>query len=140
MTDIKFVPLLLSILVFIVIDMIWLGFVANRLYYKKLSYLATVKNNSIVFNLPVGILTQALIAAGLFVVLTLATRIYGGPNLSTIAIGAFVSFVMYATYDLTSLSFVKGWPIDITIIDLLWGTAQGIFAGLYVPYLLHYFR
>lgn len=140
MIDIKLIPLFLSIVLFIVIDMIWLGFVANRLYYKKLSYLAEVKNNSIVFNLPVGILTQALISAGLFVVLTLATHIYGGPNSSTVAIGAFVSFVMYATYDLTSLSFVKGWPVDITIIDLLWGTAQGIFAGLYVPYLLHYFR
>lgn len=132
----KILPLLASIIIFIVVDMIWLGFVSNRLYFQKLSYLAKVKNNSIVFNLPVGLLTQATIAAGLFVVASMATKIYGGPSISSVAITAFISFVMYATYDLTSLSFVKDWPLDITLIDLAWGTFQGILAGIYVPWLL----
>ena len=133
---IKILPLLISICIFIIVDMIWLGLIANRLYFQKLSYLAKVKNNSIVFNLPVGLVTQATIAAGLFVVASMATTIYGGPSTSTVAITAFVSFVMYATYDLTSLSFVKDWPMDITLIDLAWGTFQGILAGIYVPWLL----
>ncbi len=132
----KILPLLASIIIFIIVDMIWLGFVSNRLYFQKLSYLAKVKNNSIVFNLPVGLLTQATIAAGLFVVASMASKIYGGPSVSVVAITAFVSFVMYATYDLTSLSFVKDWPLDITIIDLAWGTFQGVLAGIYVPWLL----
>jgi len=32
---------------------------------------------------------------------------------------------MYATYDLTNLATLKDWPVSITVIDLLWGTALG---------------
>ena len=35
---------------------------------------------------------------------------------------ALFGFLAYATYDLTNLATVEGWPIKITIIDLIWGT------------------
>jgi uncharacterized membrane protein len=28
--------------------------------------------------------------------------------------------ITYATYDLTNLATIKGWPLLVTIIDLLW--------------------
>jgi uncharacterized membrane protein len=48
--------------------------------------------------------------------------------------GAFVGFVIYVVYDFTNLSFVKGWPLWISIIDAAWGTMQGLLAGIYVYY------
>jgi uncharacterized membrane protein len=30
--------------------------------------------------------------------------------------------VTYATYDLTNQATVTGWPVLLTIVDLLWGT------------------
>ena len=35
--------------------------------------------------------------------------------------GAFFGLICYATYDLTNLATVKDWPLDVTIIDLIWG-------------------
>jgi uncharacterized membrane protein len=35
--------------------------------------------------------------------------------------GAFFGFVCYATYDLTNLATIHGWPLKIVVIDLLWG-------------------
>jgi uncharacterized membrane protein len=39
--------------------------------------------------------------------------------------GAMFGFITYATYDLTNLATLKNWPIQITIIDLMWGTFLG---------------
>ena len=44
-------------------------------------------------------------------------------NLTNLVIrAALFGFITYATYDLTNLATIKDWPIQITIIDLIWGT------------------
>jgi uncharacterized membrane protein len=37
--------------------------------------------------------------------------------------GAFFGLVTYATFDLTSQAVFKDWPVIVTIIDLIWGSA-----------------
>lgn len=127
-----------SIIIFIILDLIWLSAVARTIYFKQMSYLAVIENERIVFNLPVGLSVQAIIALGLAVFISLGLLVENSLATS-ISIGAFAGFVMYCTYDLTNLSFVKGYPILITVIDIAWGTAQGFFAGVYVYYLTRYF-
>jgi uncharacterized membrane protein len=129
----------ISIVIFIVIDMLWLAVVARNLYFRQMSYLASVENGRIVFNLPVGILAQAIIALGLAVFVSLALMVENRLAASVFT-GAFAGFVLYCTYDLTNLSFVKGYPVFITVVDIAWGTAQGLFAGFYVFYLTGFFR
>jgi uncharacterized membrane protein len=36
---------------------------------------------------------------------------------------ALFGLVTYATYDLTNLATLEGWPLTVTVIDLVWGTA-----------------
>jgi uncharacterized membrane protein len=48
-----------------------------------------------------------------------------GEWLRALALGAFFGFITYATYDLTNLATLKDWPIQITLIDLAWGTFLG---------------
>ena len=60
-----------SSVLFIALDLIWLAVVANRLYFNQLAYLARISNNKIVFNLPVGIFVQVIIATGLLVFICL---------------------------------------------------------------------
>ena len=36
--------------------------------------------------------------------------------------GALFGFVAYATYDLTNMATLRGWPTIVTIIDMAWGT------------------
>lgn len=31
-------------------------------------------------------------------------------------------FFAYLTYDLTNLATLKGWPANIAVVDILWGT------------------
>ncbi len=41
----------------------------------------------------------------------------------------------YATYDLTNLATVAGWPVGLTLVDLAWGTLLGgitTLAGVWV--------
>ena len=51
-------------------------------------------------------------------------------------VGAAAGFAMYATYDLTNLSFVRGYPLLMSAVDIAWGTAQGACAGVYVYHLM----
>ncbi|EFS04154.1 integral membrane protein, partial [Listeria seeligeri FSL S4-171] len=37
--------------------------------------------------------------------------------------GALFGLICYATYDLTNLATLKDWPVAMTVIDLVWGTA-----------------
>ncbi|MBS3755302.1 MAG: DUF2177 family protein [Desulfobacterales bacterium] len=129
----------ISIFIFIVLDMLWLAVVARHLYFRQLSYLASVENGRIVFNLQVGILAQAIIALGLAVFVSLAIMVENRLA-AAVCTGAFAGFALYCTYDLTNLSFVKGYPAFISVVDIAWGTAQGLFAGFYVFYLTRFFR
>lgn len=36
--------------------------------------------------------------------------------------GMLFGFFCYATYDLTNFATLKNWPLNITIIDMVWGT------------------
>jgi uncharacterized membrane protein len=44
-----------------------------------------------------------------------------GSYIYALKAGAFFGLITYATYDLTNLTTLKGWPIQITIVDILWG-------------------
>ncbi len=126
--------LAIAITIFIFLDLLWLGLIAKNLYQEQLGFIARQKNGQISFILSVGLLTQAIIALGLAVLISIALQL--SPHLLTAVLtGAFTGFVIYATYDLTNLSFVAGWPLKVTVIDILWGTAQGSLAGFYLYYL-----
>ncbi len=128
----------LSVVIFVVLDLLWLSVIARSLYYKHMSYLAAIEDGRIVFNLPVGLSTQIIIALGLAVFVSLGLLVQNSLG-TAIGVGMFAGFVLYCTYDLTNLSFVKGYPVAITVIDIAWGTAQGLFSGIYVFYLTKYF-
>ena len=106
-----------TFVVFMGIDLVWLGFVAKNIYSKYLGYLMAPNVNwlaAMVFYVIfiIGIL-YFVIAPSLvdrdFTQLVIRAMLFG--------------FITYATYDLTNLATVRDWPITITIIDLIWGTS-----------------
>ena len=124
----------ISVVIFILLDLIWLAGIARTLYFRHLGYLAEIQGGRIVFNLPVGLLVQAIIGFGLAFFVSLALQVQDGLA-TAIGVGALAGFVLYCTYDLTNLSFIKDYSVAITLIDIAWGTAQGFFAGIYVYFL-----
>lgn len=99
-----------------VIDALWLGVVANKLYKSQLGPLLMDKPNMIA-----AVLFYIVYVIGI-VVFAVMPAIATGDWKVALGLGALLGFVAYATYDLTNLATLKGWPVKIVIIDLVWGT------------------
>lgn len=105
----------LTIPVFFLIDMLWLGLVATRFYQSQIGFLLGPVN-----------WTAAVIFYLLYIVGIIIFAVQPGlaaASLGKAALyGALFGFFAYATYDLTNLATVKDWPLLVTFVDLLWGT------------------
>lgn len=120
---------LVAFAAFMVIDLLWLGLVAQKIYQKYLGYLMAKTVNW----------TAALTFYALFVfgiVYFVLNPSLAEPNLTQLLTrAALFGLLTYATYDLTNLATVRDWPITITIIDLVWGTTLSVSVSL-VTYLV----
>ncbi len=104
---------------FFAIDLLWLGIVAKDIYQRYIGHLLKPDVNWVA-----AILFYLLFIGGLvFFVLMPAES--SGSWVKALYLGALFGFITYATYDLTNLATLKDWPIQITIIDLIWGTFLG---------------
>ncbi len=102
--------------VMVALDLLWLGVVAKPYYQQSIGHLLTAQPR-----IAVIILFYALYALGLVI---FAVIPQGGSSglLQTALYGAMFGFFAYATYDLTNLATLKGWPIGIALLDMAWGT------------------
>lgn len=70
-----------------------------------------------------------MVAAACFYAVYLAGILYfavvpaliRGTLSSALFSGGFFGFVAYATYDLTNMATLEGWPAIVTVVDLAWG-------------------
>ncbi len=112
-----------SLLVFLLVDMLWLGVIAKKLYSDKLGYLMAPQINWLA-----AFLFYILFIAGLvFFVLHPAIKQQSWSY--AIYAGLLFGFICYATYDLTNLATIKDWPLSVTIIDLIWGAFISAFTA-----------
>ncbi|MDW3216010.1 MAG: DUF2177 family protein [Ilumatobacteraceae bacterium] len=97
-----------------VLDELWLGVVARKLYENEIGELMRPKPN----------VAAAAVFYVVYVVGVVALVVdrYDGIGTAALA-GAAVGFLAYATYDLTSMATIEGFTWKITAIDLAWGTA-----------------
>ena len=106
---------LMTIPVFFIIDLLWLGTIATKLYQSQIGFLLGPVN-----------WTAAILFYLLYIVGILVFAVHPAleaQSLSTAIIyGALFGFFAYATYDLTNLATLKDWPVFVTIVDLAWGT------------------
>jgi uncharacterized membrane protein len=114
MTFIKFY--VIAFVVFFLIDMLWLGVIAKSLYQKEIGHLMASQ-----FRVIPALLFYLIYIGGL-VFFTIYPSVDSGSIKIAIMYGALFGLVSYATYDLTNLATLKGWPVKIVIFDLLWGT------------------
>ncbi len=107
---------LVTTVVFFLVDIVWLGFISKNLYSKYLGHLMAPRVNWIA-----ALIFYALFIVGLmFFVINPALA---KKSLSyAIVAGGLFGLIAYSTYDLTNLATIKDWPLNITIIDIMWGT------------------
>jgi len=119
------IPYFATLVFFLIIDMIWLGGIAKKIYGRALGSLMTR-------NVRWG-------AAGVFYVLyilgivifAIRPAIAAENLLMGLTLGALYGFFCYMTYDLTNLATLKGWPEKLIWIDIPWGTVLSGSAALF---------
>ena len=123
----------LTTVVFLIIDLVWLGFIAKDLYRKYLGKFLSDEVNW----------TAAIIFYLIYIVGISVFAIYPAVNkdsvFNAILLGGLFGFFCYATYDLTNLATLKDWPLTIVFIDIIWGavlTASVSVSGFYIVKLL----
>ncbi|GEM04951.1 membrane protein [Halolactibacillus miurensis] len=114
-----FIIYLITFAVFIVIDLIWLGFIAKNLYQEHIGFIMSKKPNWVA-----AIVFYLIFIFGL-VYFVINPALDSGSFVEALLRGMLFGFITYSTYDLTNLATLEGWPIKITIIDLIWGTSLG---------------
>lgn len=107
---------LITAFVFFVFDIIWLGLISKQLYRNHLGHLMAPQVNWVA-----ALVFYTLFIFGL-IFFVINPAIEKGSLSYAILAGGFYGLIAYATYDLTNLATIKDWPLNITIIDLIWGT------------------
>jgi uncharacterized membrane protein len=107
---------LTAAIVFTVIDLVWLGFVAKKMYLHYIGDLLKPKANVLA-----AIAFYVLFLVGL--VLFVIEPAYDKNSLMHATVyGALFGFFTYITYDLTNLATLKKWSPVLSLIDIAWGT------------------
>ncbi len=110
---------IISLIIFLAIDSLWLTTIASNFYQENLGFILTDNPN--------------LLAAGIFYLLFIfgLTFFVTEPAIKSkslnkaILLGGLFGLITYATYDLTNLATIENWPLIVTVVDMLWGTALG---------------
>lgn len=111
-----FLTFLVSFFTILVLDYVWLWIIIKQFIMKEFWNLIEVKNGKIDLNILTWLMAWALIAFS--VVVFIVTK-YSNIK-EVILYSALLWFVVYGIYDLTNLSFIKGYPFKFSIVDVLW--------------------
>jgi len=110
-----------ALLTILVLDGLWLGFVARDLYRRELGALMAESARVV----PAVAFYLLFPAALVYLALFNAPAGRG----EAIARGAVLGLAAYGAYDLTNLAIVRGWPVGISLIDWAWGGVIGAAAA-----------
>jgi len=110
---------LIALPAFFIIDMVWLVLVARKFYAGQIGFLMRPD-----IGWTAAIIFYLLFIAAL-VTFVIAPAVEKHSWSHALIYGAFFGLVTYATYDLTNLATLKDWPVLVTVVDLIWGSALG---------------
>lgn len=114
-----------TLVTFLVLDGLWLGVITRSWYKKQIGHLFAEHVQwwavGLFYVLYVSALQWLVIQPALqerlsIGQLALRAAIFGG--------------IAYATYDLTNQATLRGWPVSVTLIDVLWGAVVTTLATL----------
>ena len=110
------VAYLATLVVFAIVDTLWLGVVARPFYRAELGDLLAPE-----IKLWAAVLFYLVYSAGI-VVFAVLPAIRAESLVTALVMGALFGFFAYATYDLTNLATLRDWPLRMSIVDIAWGT------------------
>ncbi|KND51904.1 MAG: hypothetical protein ABA06_01440 [Parcubacteria bacterium C7867-001] len=120
-------PLLLFITALplgLALDFLWIGVIAKGFYREQYGDLLASS-----FKIGPALLFYVFFVVGL-IVFVLQPAIASHSLLKAVALGAFLGFIAYMTYDLTNMATLVRYPLFLAVVDIAWGTiAWSIVSG-----------
>ncbi len=102
-------------IVFLGLDFIWLSWISIDFYRESIgAHLAETPN------LAAAAVFYLLYLSGLAYFVTIPA-VRGGTISSVALSGAIFGLVTYGTYDLTNMATIANWPLEVTVVDMVWG-------------------
>lgn len=121
----KLIFLYLATVIFMIaLDLTWLGVIAKDFYAKHMGSLLE-------FNLLPGVLFY-LMYAGAVVYFANRQSLKNAQKVDWRSVAldsALLGFTAYATYDLTNLATIRNWSLQMSLVDMAWGTFATTLAG-----------
>ena len=105
-----------ALLVFVVLDLLWLGVVAVGFYQRELA--ALLRPDPV---WSVAAVFYVMYLAGVMV-FAVAPALDAGAWTAALWRGAVFGLIAYATYDLTNLATLRDFPARLAVVDMAWGT------------------
>lgn len=105
----------LTIPVFFIIDLLWLGVIAKGFYRRNLEFIMSPQ-----VNWAAAVIFYLVYITGI-IFFAVRPAVNSGSLAQAAYLGALFGFFTYATYDLTNLATLKDWPIAVVMVDILWG-------------------
>lgn len=114
----KYLAVYFSFLVsFVIIDFIWLLGIAKNLYRDDMGSLMASEPKLLA---GLGFYLLYALGAAIFVILPAISK---QSLLYAVQYGALFGFFCYMTYDLTNLAVIRGFPMRLAFVDIVWGSA-----------------
>lgn len=106
---------LISLPIFCVIDLLWVGVIAKNFYKEQIGHLMSPE-----IRWGAALLFYFLYLFGL-VFFAISPAIRENSWIQALLYGALFGLICYSTYDLTNLATLIKWPIKMVYYDLVWG-------------------
>ncbi|MFP4514657.1 MAG: DUF2177 family protein [Parcubacteria group bacterium] len=104
---------LFTLVALFLLDMLWIEYVAQKVYKK---YLSSILRDS--FKWLPAILFYLIFTLGLFVFVVMSASSW----MVALKMGALLGFITYSVYSLSNLSLIKDWNWKTSVLDIFWGT------------------
>ena len=101
--------------IFLAVDLVWLGWIAKDFYRARIGHLMA---DDINVGAAVGFYLFYVVGLIIFAV---APALQAGSWKTALTMGALFGLFTYATYDMTNLSTLRGWPVAVAALDIAWG-------------------
>lgn len=108
--------------VLLALDLVFITFIAMPVYQQGIGHLLAEQPG-----IPAAVLFYAVFTLGLMVFAVVPTRAAAWRR--TLVAAALYGFFTYATYELTNLATLRGWPLHVVLMDLVWGCVVSAAAG-----------
>jgi uncharacterized membrane protein len=104
-----------SLVLFLAVDFMWLGWVAQSFYQRQLGALLSPR-----VNWPAALAFYMIYIVGLMI-FCIVPALGRASLINALILGGLYGFFTYATYELTNYALIRNWPAALVPVDIAWG-------------------